>query len=94
MKNVMTILGLNSCANTIVGNAMIRGVSGGQKRRVTTGEFMVTPGRIKFLDAITNGLDSATSYDIIKVLKLATELLGSTGVISLLQVCISEYLNT
>lgn len=86
MKSFLTILGLNSCANTIVGNEMLRGVSGGQKRRVTSGEFCVTPSRTKFFDAITNGLDSATSFDIIRAMKIATEDLGNTSVVSLLQV--------
>jgi ABC-type multidrug transport system ATPase subunit len=34
---VMKILGLDICANTLVGDNMHRGISGGQKKRVTTG---------------------------------------------------------
>lgn len=34
----LQILGLEICADTIVGNAMLRGISGGQKKRVTTGK--------------------------------------------------------
>lgn len=34
---VLQILGLDICADTIVGNEMLRGISGGQKKRVTTG---------------------------------------------------------
>ena len=43
VHNVITGLGLKGCKNTIVGNGMIRGVSGGQKRRVTVGEMLVCP---------------------------------------------------
>jgi ABC-type multidrug transport system ATPase subunit len=38
---IMKVLGLEICADTVVGNDMLRGVSGGQKKRVTTGEFFV-----------------------------------------------------
>jgi len=65
---------------------MLRGVSGGQKRRVTAGEFIVTPSKIKLFDAVTNGLDSATAYDIIRTMKLFSTTLQTTGVLSLLQV--------
>ena len=43
VNNVMTTLGLKGVKDTYVGNASIRGVSGGQKRRVTVGEMVVCP---------------------------------------------------
>lgn len=85
LKNTLKILGLYESADTLVGDGMIRGVSGGQKRRVTLGEMLLPPRRIKFLDAISNGLDAATTYDIIQSLKLITNAAGLTTVISLLQ---------
>ena len=36
---VLKVLGLDVCSDTVVGNDMLRGVSGGQKRSVTTGDF-------------------------------------------------------
>jgi hypothetical protein len=36
---ILKLLGLDICADTIVGNEMLRGISGGQKKRVTTGEL-------------------------------------------------------
>ena len=43
VKNNLAALGLKGCKDVYVGNAMIRGVSGGQKRRVTVGEMLVCP---------------------------------------------------
>lgn len=40
---------LQVCADTIVGNQMLRGVSGGQRKRVTTGEMMVGPAKTLFM---------------------------------------------
>lgn len=37
----MKILGLEICADTVVGNEMLRGISGGQRKRVTTGKITV-----------------------------------------------------
>jgi ABC-type multidrug transport system ATPase subunit len=85
VKDIMTVLGLNSCKDTYVGNDMIRGVSGGQKRRVTVGEMMLLPGEIKVMDAISNGLDAATTFDIVHAMKTFVSTMKATGVVSLLQ---------
>lgn len=85
------MLGLSECANTLVGDGSIRGVSGGQKRRVTLGEMMMPPRRIKYMDAISNGLDAATTYDIIKALRFVTQTLNITTMVSLLQVLKSSH---
>jgi hypothetical protein len=37
---ILKLLGLDMCADTVVGNEMLRGISGGQKKRVTTGEWL------------------------------------------------------
>ena len=43
MNNILRILGIYECSNTVVGDGMLRGVSGGQKRRVTIAEMMMLP---------------------------------------------------
>ncbi len=85
-QNVMLALGLNGCKDTVVGNGMIRGVSGGQKRRVTIGELTACPRPVKLMDSISNGLDSATTYDIVRAIKVISTKIGTTVVLSLLQV--------
>ncbi|KAK2446080.1 pleiotropic drug resistance protein [Trifolium repens] len=50
---IIKILGLDVCADTMVGDDMIRGISGGQRKRVTTGEMLVGPSRALFMDEIS-----------------------------------------
>eukprot|EP00981_Chlorochromonas_danica_P006281 scaffold1352_cov387-Ochromonas_danica.AAC.1 len=85
VQNTTAMLGLKGCKDTCVGDAMIRGISGGQKRRVTIGEIMVCPRPVKLMDCISNGLDTATAFDIINSVRAFTHTLGLTTVTSLLQ---------
>jgi len=58
-------LGLEHCADTVVGNELLRGVSGGEKKRVTIGEMAVRlSSQIWLLDQWTRGLDAATAMDL------------------------------
>uniref|UniRef100_A0ACD6AA23 Uncharacterized protein n=1 Tax=Avena sativa TaxID=4498 RepID=A0ACD6AA23_AVESA len=82
---IIKILGLSECADTIVGDEMRRGISGGQKKRVTIGEMLVGLARCFFMDDISTGLDSSTTYEIIKFLQEMAHLMDLTMVISLLQ---------
>ncbi|MCI09165.1 pleiotropic drug resistance protein 1-like, partial [Trifolium medium] len=50
---ILKILGLEICADIMVGDEMIRGISGGQKKRVTTGEMLVGPIKVLFMDEIS-----------------------------------------
>ncbi|KAM0873038.1 hypothetical protein ACQ4PT_038324 [Festuca glaucescens] len=82
---ILKILGLDICADTLVGNEMLRGISGGQRKRVTTGEMLVGPAKALFMDEISTGLDSSTTYQIVNSLRQTIHILGGTAVISLLQ---------
>ncbi|XP_071691961.1 pleiotropic drug resistance protein 1-like isoform X2 [Rutidosis leptorrhynchoides] len=82
---ILKLLGLDICADTMVGDQMIRGISGGQKKRVTTGEMIVGPSKVLLMDEISTGLDSSTTFQIVKSLKQFTHILEGTAVISLLQ---------
>ncbi|XP_068648074.1 pleiotropic drug resistance protein 1-like [Aristolochia californica] len=81
----LKILGLEVCADTMVGDEMLRGISGGQRKRVTTGEMLVGPARALFMDEISTGLDSSTTFQIVNSLRQSIHILNGTAVISLLQ---------
>lgn len=85
VEYILKILGLDNCADTLVGDEMLKGISGGQKKRLTTGELLVGPSRVLFMDEVSTGLDSSTTYKIIKYLRHSTHALDGTTVISLLQ---------
>lgn len=65
-SEMIDLLGLREAAETIVGSDMIRGVSGGQKRRVSIGEALIMNARVFCGDSITAGLDAATAFSIVK----------------------------
>ncbi|CAL5065164.1 unnamed protein product [Urochloa decumbens] len=82
---IIKILGLSDCADTVVGDALRRGISGGQKRRTTIGEMLVGRAQCFFMDNVSTGLDSSTTFDIMTFLRQMTHLMDLTMVISLLQ---------
>ncbi|MQM20638.1 hypothetical protein Taro_053662 [Colocasia esculenta] len=82
---ILKILGLDICADTMVGDEMVRGISGGQRKRVTTGEMLVGPARALLMDEISTGLDSSTTFQIVKALRQSVHILAGTALISLLQ---------
>ncbi|XP_028552981.1 pleiotropic drug resistance protein 3-like [Dendrobium catenatum] len=82
---MLKILNLETCSETMVGDAMRRGISGGQKKRLTIGEMMIGPARAFFMDEISNGLDSSTTYQIISCIQQSVHITAATTLISLLQ---------
>ncbi|KAF2606954.1 hypothetical protein F2Q68_00044521 [Brassica cretica] len=71
--------------DTRVGDASRPGISGGQKRRLTTGELVVGPATTLFMDEISNGLDSSTTFQIVSCLQQLAHIAGATILVSLLQ---------
>uniref|UniRef100_H3GNG1 ABC transporter domain-containing protein n=1 Tax=Phytophthora ramorum TaxID=164328 RepID=H3GNG1_PHYRM len=82
---VVQQLGLQHCQDTIVGDAMLRGISGGERKRVTTGEMEFGLKYVSFMDEISTGLDSAATYDIINTQRSVAHTLHKNVVIALLQ---------
>ncbi|KAM0962434.1 hypothetical protein ACFX2A_022042 [Malus domestica] len=82
---VLKILGLDTCSDTMVGDALQRGISGGQKKRLTTGEMIVGPTKTLFMDEISTGLDSSTTFQIVTYLQQLVHITDATALVSLLQ---------
>ncbi|XAR50472.1 hypothetical protein NMG60_11004809 [Bertholletia excelsa] len=82
---ILKVLDLEGCADTMVGDEMTRGISGGQRKRVTTAEMLVGPAKALFMDEISTGLDSSTTFQIVKLLRQYVYILQGTALISLLQ---------
>ncbi|KAH7472623.1 ABC transporter G family member 37 [Phytophthora ramorum] len=82
---MLQILGLENCADTVVGDALLRGVSGGERKRVTVGEVLVGGQSLFLCDEISTGLDSAATFDIIKALRTWCKTLGGSVMVALLQ---------
>jgi len=82
---ILKQLGLEECADTVVGNELIRGVSGGQRKRVTMGEVMCSDARALFLDEVTSGLDASTAADVFTAMRDWVDILGGSCVAALLQ---------
>ncbi|KAG6385481.1 hypothetical protein SASPL_154316 [Salvia splendens] len=65
---VIAQLGLTRCRNSIIGGAFLRGVSGGERKRVSIGQEMLINPSLLFLDEPTSGLDSTTAQKIVSTL--------------------------
>lgn len=62
-------LGLRNAANTVIGDEGHRGVSGGERRRVSIGIDIIHDPIVLFLDEPTSGLDSTSAFMVVKVLQ-------------------------
>lgn len=73
VQGICRDLGLAHVASNRIGTPLQRGISGGQKRRVTIGNGLVSLSPILFLDEPTSGLDSATAHEVMKSIKNLAE---------------------
>ncbi|CAM8944195.1 unnamed protein product [Rhodiola kirilowii] len=62
-------MGLQDCAHTVIGNWHLRGISGGEKRRVSIALEILMRPRLLFLDEPTSGLDSASAFFVTETLR-------------------------
>ncbi|KAL2142841.1 hypothetical protein VTI28DRAFT_672 [Corynascus sepedonium] len=71
---VMAVFGLSHTYHTKVGNDYVRGVSGGERKRVSIAEMMVAGSPICAWDNSTRGLDSASALKFVQALRLSSDL--------------------
>ena len=64
VHNILRQLRLDHCADTLVGDHMLRGISGGEKRRLSIAIALLTEPGVIFLDEPTSGLDAAMAFDV------------------------------
>ncbi|ERN02964.1 hypothetical protein AMTRI_Chr11g154470 [Amborella trichopoda] len=68
-ESVLSELGLNGCGDSIVGSAFVRGISGGERKRVSIGQEMLVNPSLLLLDEPTSGLDSTAAYKLVTTLR-------------------------
>ncbi|OMO59515.1 ABC transporter-like protein [Corchorus capsularis] len=67
-ETVLSELGLSKCENTIIGNTFIRGISGGERKRVSIAHEMLINPSLLILDEPTSGLDSTAAHRLVSTL--------------------------
>ncbi|KAK9152653.1 hypothetical protein Sjap_000133 [Stephania japonica] len=67
-ETVIAQLGLTKCKSSIIGDELLRGISGGERKRVSIGQEMLINPSLLFLDEPTSGLDSTTAQRIVSTL--------------------------
>ncbi|OWB61708.1 hypothetical protein B5S29_g2610 [[Candida] boidinii] len=80
-----TVFGLSHVYHTKVGNDFVRGISGGQRKRVSIAEAMVTRASVYCFDNATRGLDSSTALEFIETLRSATNITQATSLVTIYQ---------
>ncbi|XP_057469408.1 ABC transporter G family member 25 isoform X2 [Actinidia eriantha] len=83
--SVISELGLGKCGNTIIGNSFIRGVSGGERKRVSIAHEMLINPSLLVLDEPTSGLDATAAHRLVATLGRMAEKGRRTVVMSVHQ---------
>ena len=82
---VMAMLGISHTKNTRVGDDFIRGVSGGERKRVSIAEAILSYSPWQCWDNSTRGLDSANAVEFCRTLRLQSETFGSSVCVAIYQ---------
>ncbi|CAK4030884.1 ABC transporter [Lecanosticta acicola] len=78
-------MGIEHTHETKVGNEFVRGVSGGERKRVSIIETMATRGSVMCWDNSTRGLDASTALEYTRCIRAMTDVLGLSSIVTLYQ---------
>ncbi|KAF2632128.1 opaque-specific ABC transporter CDR3 [Macroventuria anomochaeta] len=82
---VMAMFGISHTVNTRVGNDFVRGVSGGERKRVTIAEATLSFAPLQCWDNSTRGLDSANAVEFCKTLRTQCDVFGTSACVAIYQ---------
>ncbi|CAM6096135.1 unnamed protein product [Calypogeia fissa] len=85
VQDLLVELGLQHAANTRIGNDIIRGVSGGERRRVSIGVDVINDPAVLILDEPTSGLDSGAALNVVAMLRAMAVSRSRTIILSIHQ---------
>ncbi|KAG9805853.1 pleiotropic drug resistance protein, ABC superfamily, partial [Aureobasidium melanogenum] len=88
---IMAVYGLSHTYNTKVGNDFVRGVSGGERKRVSIAEMALACSPISAWDNSTRGLDSASALQFVKSLRQSSNIMNTTHAVAIYQASQSIY---
>ena len=82
---LMKMFGISHTDKTLVGNEMVPGVSGGERKRVSIAETLATKSTVVCWDNSTRGLDASTALDYANSLRIMTDVSDRTTLVTLYQ---------
>ncbi|KAH7929028.1 hypothetical protein BV22DRAFT_1057873 [Leucogyrophana mollusca] len=86
-----TVFGLRHVKKSPIGDAAIRGISGGEKKRVSISEALATRSLVTSWDNSTRGLDASTAVEFVRALRIATDIARLSTIVSIYQAGESLY---
>lgn len=83
LETLLKTFGIEHARDTVVGNENVRGVSGGERKRVSIAEVLVNRASVVSWDNSSRGLDASTALEYTRSIRTVTDVLGSTTFVSL-----------
>lgn len=85
LSTIAKLFWIEHCLGTKVGGEIVRGVSGGEKKRVSIGEALVTKASVQCWDNSTKGLDASTASEYVQSLRSLTNMAHASTLVALYQ---------